>query len=116
MDFTIRDAVSADLPPIRSLLAATWHDTYDGIYGKDRVTEITDRWHSMEALELGLRLPQSYFPVTIYGEKIVATALAGFDEKHVIDLRRLYTRIFNAEGWAVPCCGRLSINFPTRSK
>ena len=46
----IRDALAADLPAVRSLLVETWHDTYDGIYGWQRVAEITNAWHSLDAL------------------------------------------------------------------
>jgi hypothetical protein len=28
----------------------TWHDTYDPLLGRERVTEITNRWHAVEAL------------------------------------------------------------------
>ena len=38
----VRTASARDLPAIRALLVATWHDTYDGIYGVERVTAITD--------------------------------------------------------------------------
>lgn len=90
MDSTIREAAVSDLPAISRHLVATWHDTYDDIYGKHRVDEFTKRWHSIKALELGLKLPQSYFPITIYRNEIVATAFARLDAVHVIGLRRLY--------------------------
>ena len=42
---------SAILPPCATLLVETWHATYDAIYGAERVTEITDDWHSMRVAE-----------------------------------------------------------------
>ena len=52
-----------DLTSVRDLLVETWHDTYDAIYGVERVTEITNEWHALERLarELerrGSRLPR----------------------------------------------------------
>jgi ribosomal protein S18 acetylase RimI-like enzyme len=54
-DVIIRDATVDDLPALRAMLIATWHATYGAIYGAERVTWITDRWHSIAQLhaELG---------------------------------------------------------------
>ena len=42
---------NATLPPSATLLVETWHATYDAIYGAERVTEITDDWHSIASLQ-----------------------------------------------------------------
>lgn len=72
----VRTASARDLPAIRALLVATWHDTYDAIYGADRVTAITDEWHSLAALEARLSAPGSEFLVADDGARIGGVAFA----------------------------------------
>ena len=50
---------------VRDLLVETWHDTYDAIYGVERVTEITNEWHALDALwraASSVRLTPSSWP------------------------------------------------------
>ena len=47
----VRSASERDLAAVRALLVETWHATYDPIYGAERVTAITDDWHSMRLAE-----------------------------------------------------------------
>ena len=75
-DLIIRDATSADLPAVRSLLVETWHATYDGIYGWRRVAEITNAWHSLDALAAQLGRDSGVFLVALLGEEMVGTASA----------------------------------------
>ena len=75
-DLVIRDAEAADLPAVRALLVETWHATYDGIYGWQRVAEITNAWHSLENLKAQLGRDEGVFLVALVGEEIVATASA----------------------------------------
>ena len=86
----VRTASERDLAEIRSLLVTTWHDTYDPIYGVDKVTEITDSWHSIAALKPHLTQPGSEFVVADSGERICAVAFASSKDGRVIDLRQLY--------------------------
>lgn len=88
--FIIRNATSSDLPALSDLLIATWHDTYDGIYGAERVTDITNRWHSVPALERGLNVSGSQFLLAEVDGKIAATAYARRGEGGVVKLDRLY--------------------------
>lgn len=46
MSLVLRPATPADIPALRALLVETWHKTYDPIFGAEKVTEITGRWHS----------------------------------------------------------------------
>jgi ribosomal protein S18 acetylase RimI-like enzyme len=48
---TIRPVEERDLQAVRAVLVETWHATYDAVLGAARVTEITDDWHSIAALE-----------------------------------------------------------------
>ena len=87
----VRTASSRDLPAIRALLVETWHDTYDAIYGKDRVTQINDVWHSTTSLGERLSLPRSEFLVADDGSMIGGMAFAtAEDEGKTLVLQQLY--------------------------
>jgi ribosomal protein S18 acetylase RimI-like enzyme len=89
--FFVRTAGERDLEAVRALLVETWHATYDAIYGADRVTEITDDWHSIASLRRRLTRPNSEFLVADDGQRIggMAFAVAGGDGK-TVSLRQLY--------------------------
>jgi ribosomal protein S18 acetylase RimI-like enzyme len=86
----IRDATSADLPAVRSLLVETWHATYDGIYGWRRVAEITNAWHSLDALSAQLGRESGVFLIAMLGQEVVGTASARSEPDHAALLTRLY--------------------------
>lgn len=87
----IRTAGERDLEAIKALLAETWHATYDAIYGRKRVNEITAEWHSMAALRRRLTHPHSEFLVADDGKAIAGMAFAAsVDEGRVVWLRQLY--------------------------
>ncbi len=50
-------------------MVETWHATYDGIYGWQRVAEITNAWHSLENLQAQLERGD-IFMVALLGEEI----------------------------------------------
>lgn len=87
----VRTAGERDLPAIRSLLAETWHATYDAIYGVERVNEITAEWHSLASLKARLTRPNSEFLVADDGREIggMAFAAAAPDGK-TVTLHQLY--------------------------
>lgn len=87
----VRTAGERDIPAIRALLVATWHDTYDALYGVEKVTQITDEWHSIKALTARLTAPRSEFIVADDGKALAGVAFARADESgDVVDLRQLY--------------------------
>ena len=88
----VRTASKRDLPAVRSLLVETWHNTYDTIYGRDRVTTITDEWHSLTALEKQMQRPNSEFLVADDGTRIGGMAFAAMepDAPGVLKLYQLY--------------------------
>lgn len=89
----IRTAGARDLEAIRELLVETWHDTYDAIYGRERVTEITDDWHSIAALKARVDKPNSEFVVADDGTRICGMAFASLrDEGKTVMLHQLYVR------------------------
>lgn len=86
----IRPATRADLPAISALLAATWHATYDGIYGAERVADITRRWHAVDKLAAGLDRADTCFLVALDGARTVGTISVVRRPDGVLDLKRLY--------------------------
>ena len=89
----VRTAGERDLAAVRALLVETWHATYDAIYGAERVTAITDDWHSMRSLKARLTRPRSEFLVADDGKQLggMAFAAAGEDGK-ILMLHQLYVR------------------------
>ncbi len=91
--YTIRPATAADLAAVSQLLGETWHATYDGIYGKDRVTDLTGRWHSPDNLLRGLANKNGTFLVAVLAGSLAGTASAVANEAGThLDLLRLYVR------------------------
>ena len=88
----VRTANKRDLPAIKDLLAATWHATYDDIYGIERVSEITAEWHSLQALEKQLSALRSEFLVADDGEKIAGMAYARQASDKEVKLHQLYIK------------------------
>jgi len=97
----VRTASERDLAAIRALLVETWHATYDTVYGTERVSEITDDWHSIASLKARLIRPNSEFLVADDGKRIggMAFAAATTDAKIVL-LNQLYV---------LPACQRQGI-------
>lgn len=87
----VRTAGERDLEAIRALLVETWHATYDGIYGAEKVTEITDDWHSIASLRRRLTRPNSEFLVADDGKRIGGISFAEADETGgTVTLKQLY--------------------------
>lgn len=89
----VRTASARDLPAVRDLLVETWHDTYDAIYGRERVTAITDDWHSLAALTRRLDRPNAEFLVADDGKQLGGMAYAEAEaDGRAVSLRQLYVR------------------------
>ena len=91
-DVLIRPATRDDLGAVRGLLVETWHDTYDPLLGRERVIEITDRWHAVEALARQLDLPDSSFLIAARDREAIGHAFAQAPHPPVLVLGRLYVR------------------------
>lgn len=89
----VRTAAASDLPRVRALLVETWHATYDGIYGAERVAAISDDWHSLSSLRQRLDMPNAEFVVADDGREIAGMAFARSEAggKRVM-LHQLYIR------------------------
>jgi ribosomal protein S18 acetylase RimI-like enzyme len=89
----VRTASDRDLDAIRALLVETWHATYDSIYGLERVTAITDDWHSLPALKRRLDQPSAEFLVADDGKRLGGMAYASVDAMgKTVMLHQLYVR------------------------
>lgn len=89
----IRTAGRGDIDSLRELLSRTWHDTYDGIYGHDRVRDIVARWHSREAMAARISQTDGEFLVADDGQRLVGMAFASArDQGNVMMLHQLYVR------------------------
>ncbi|MEM6463316.1 MAG: GNAT family N-acetyltransferase [Pseudomonadota bacterium] len=86
----VRTANERDLQAINALLVKTWHDTYDTIYGVDKVDAITGDWHAVPVLAQRLTQQNSEFVVVDTGEGICAVAFASTEDGDNIDLHQLY--------------------------
>jgi ribosomal protein S18 acetylase RimI-like enzyme len=89
----VRTAGERDLKAVRELLVETWHATYDGIYGVEKVTAITDDWHSIASLRARLEKPRSEFVLADDGKAIAGMAFAtAVDDGKTVVLHQLYVR------------------------
>ena len=89
----VRTAGERDLAAVRTLLVETWHATYDSIYGVERVTRITDDWHSLRSLSARLKKPYSEFLVADDGKAIGGMAFAtSSPDGKIVMLHQLYVR------------------------
>lgn len=89
----VRTAGERDLEAVRDLLIETWHATYDGIYGAERVNEITGEWHSIASLKARLTRPNSEFLLGDDGKRIGGMAFAAAtNDPAIIVLYQLYVR------------------------
>lgn len=86
----IRPAASPDIPAVRALLEETWHTTYDHLLGRDKVTDITRRWHAEEVLAAEIGRAGQVFLVAVTDGQITGTASATRDATGAVDLKRLY--------------------------
>ena len=89
----VRTTGDRDIKAVRELLVETWHATYDAIYGPEKVTEITDDWHSVRSLTARLTTPNSEFLVADDGKRIAGMAFASADDTgKAVTLHQLYVR------------------------
>ena len=86
----VRTASERDLPVVQKLLRETWHATYDGIYGVERVNEITADWHSIANLKAKLSEPHSEFIVADGEDSIAGMAFASQSDLNFVTLHQIY--------------------------
>ncbi len=62
-DVVIADAAPSDMRAVSQMLRLSWHETYDGVFGFDKVNAISDAWHNPTNLAANLAAPASAFLV-----------------------------------------------------
>jgi GNAT superfamily N-acetyltransferase len=113
----IRPATHDDLGAIRRLLVETWHDTYDPPLGRERVIEITDRWHAEDVLARQLDGPDSSFLVAEHGHEAIGHAFGHARQPPILVLARLYVRPrFQRQGIGGRLLAALSLWHPQASR
>ena len=88
----IRTASPEDLETISAMLTETWHDTYDDIYGRQKVSELTQAWHSVPALKQRMNKPRSEFIVCDDGAEIGGMAFVSQIDGETSMLHQLYVK------------------------
>ena len=89
-DIDIRPAAAGDVEDVRALLVETWHDTYDALIGKEKVTEINNSWHAIDSLKRQLSVPEASFLVADEAGAIVGHVFANAQRPPVLTIARLY--------------------------
>ena len=74
--FFVRTASERDLATVSALLDETWHATYDTLYGIQKVSELTAKWHSVAALKTLLERRDAEFVVADDGSTIAGMGYA----------------------------------------
>lgn len=116
-DMQVRNVTPADLGLIRGLLAATWHDTYDTIYGVTRVSEITGRWHSIERLNARISKPGSRFILAMDGETCCGIAYASLNDENTVCVHQLYVDPHSQRrGIGTMLIGEIEKRFPAAAR
>src|SRR3712207_4814173 len=87
---TIRDVAEPDVPAVRDVLVATWHDTYDSIYGPDKVAEVVASWHSIPRLTGQVGQPGAAFLLAARDGRVIATAHASRGDDGSVRVGRVY--------------------------
>ncbi|WP_117193914.1 GNAT family N-acetyltransferase [Rhizobium terrae] len=70
MVYFVRTAGEEDVEKIRTLLAETFHATYDPFYGADKVARMVSGWHSPGAIRARILKKEGEFLVADNGREI----------------------------------------------
>jgi N-acetylglutamate synthase-like GNAT family acetyltransferase len=94
MVYFVRTAGERDVEQIRSLLAETFHATYDPFYGSERVQKMIDGWHSLAAIRSRIQKREGEFLVADNGNGIGGIGYAAVYPKmaKTAMLHQLYVR------------------------
>lgn len=100
--FFVRTASERDVDALRGLLAETFHATYDGFYGPEKVQQLIDAWHSLPALKARVEKKGGEFLVADDGRRLGGMAYAAMSKTmtKTAMLHQLYVR---------PSCQRMGI-------
>ena len=116
--FFVRTASERDLAKVSALLAETWHATYDTLYGAEKVSELTAKWHSVAALKARLERRDAEFVVADDGNALAGMGYAAMamDLPKTAMLHQLYVLPqFQGQGIGRDMFAELETCFPDAS-
>jgi ribosomal protein S18 acetylase RimI-like enzyme len=91
MTAKIRRARPGEEAAVSRLLAEVWHVTHDAQLGRDKVAEITAKWHAPGLLRAQIDDPDKCFLVAEAADGgLVGHAMSWLDDSAAINLLRLY--------------------------
>jgi GNAT superfamily N-acetyltransferase len=92
--YFVRTAGEADVEKIRTVLAETFHDTYDPFYGTEKVSRMVGSWNSAAAIRSRILKKDSEFLVADDGKTIGGMGYAAPYPKmdKTVMLHQLYVR------------------------
>lgn len=91
MTAEIRRARPGEETAVSRLLAEIWHATHDADLGRDKVTEITTKWHAPVLLRAQIGDPAKCFLVAEASDgNLVGHAMSWLDGDATVNLLRLY--------------------------
>ena len=85
----IERAAAQDVPTIKEVLRAAWHDTYASLLPKAAIESITSQWHAPELLTEQIQNPEIYFAIARDGA-VVAGVITARKQDDAIVVGRLY--------------------------
>lgn len=86
----VRTASQQDATAIQALLKDVWHATYDGIYGREKVSALTADWHKVDILKHQMKRPSSEFLVVDDGKNLSGMAYGRMKNDTELMLHQLY--------------------------
>jgi ribosomal protein S18 acetylase RimI-like enzyme len=94
MVFFVRTAGERDVEAIRTLLAETWHATYDAIYGEAKVNDLIAAWHKPDSIRARILRKDGEFLVADDGRQLGGIGFAAMSDTmtKTAMLHQLYVR------------------------
>lgn len=114
---TIRRGVAGDAEAVSALLLEVWHDTYDRLFGAEKVADISRQWHSAEVLGQQIAAPDHLFLVAAQSTGLCGHAYAFVGEDGEFQLSRIYVRPeAQGKGLGKALLDKVVAGFPNTSK
>jgi Acetyltransferases len=94
MVYFVRTAAEEDVEKIRALLAETFHATYDPFYGREKVAQMVQSWHSPAAVRARIVRKDGEFLVADSGSDFGGIGYAAMYPKmaKTVMLHQLYVK------------------------
>lgn len=90
MAIVIRDADDRDMVALNRFLTCVWHHTYDSIMGREKVLEISARWHTIDKLAAEIGKSGAVCLLALDADRIIGHVFATEVDPDIMKLDRLY--------------------------